>query len=99
MLLSDLVFDPFLLLVESLSTRDGYRPTSSLMIHYDTPHDTLAADGLDGSCLPIFTAAVEMTFCGDFGGVAGGGVDTGADYPIGIQMNTSQHNNNNILIP
>lgn len=44
--------------------------------------NTLAADGLDGSCLLIFVAAVEITFCVDFGGVAGGGVGTGADYPM-----------------
>lgn len=41
--------------------------------------DGLAAAGFDGSCLPIFAAVVEMTFCVDLGGVAGGGVGTGAD--------------------
>ena len=42
-------------------------------------HNTLAAAGFDGSCLPIFAAVVGMTFCVDLGGVAGGGVGTGAD--------------------
>jgi len=39
----------------------------------------LAAPGFDGSCLTIFAALVGITFCVDFGGVAGGGVGTGAD--------------------
>lgn len=86
LLLSDLVFKPFLLLlVGSLSTRDGYKSYSSLIVQcYDHREggSTLAAAGFDGSCLPIFAATVEMTFCGDFGGVAGGGVGTGADYPM-----------------
>jgi len=41
---------------------------------------TLAAAGLDASCLPILGADVGTTFCMDLGGVAGGGVATGADY-------------------
>jgi len=52
-------------------------------------HNTLAAAGLVASCLPIFAAAVEVTFCVDLGGVAGGGVGTGADCPMETQLNTS----------
>lgn len=51
---------------------------------------TLAAAGFDGSCLLIFAAAVELTFCVDFGGVAGGGVGTGADCN-GIEHFTHIH--------
>ena len=53
---------------------------------------TLAAAGLDASCLLILGADVGTTFCMDLGGVAGGGVATGADYII----QSNGHNNNNV---
>ena len=74
---SDLVLE--VVLLESFSGRDGYRMDDQ----YSTIQQyllTLAAAGLDASCLPILGADVGTTFCMDLGGVAGGGVATGADY-------------------
>lgn len=70
-----------MVLLESFSGRDGYRMDDhySIKQHYLF---TLAAAGLDASCLPILGAGVGITFCMDLGGVAGGGVATGADYTI-----------------
>jgi len=65
-------------LLDSFSGRDGYEMNDQ---HHTTPLLvlTLAADGLDASCLLILAADVGTTFCMDLGGVAGGGVATGAD--------------------